>query len=48
MEFHVLGGNEQGTLRVEKKKWNASKLWRLLEAKTRRENGGDQRDEHPS
>ena len=48
MEFHVLGGNEQGTLRVEKKKWNASKLRKLLEAKRGRENGGDQRNEHQS
>ena len=48
MEFEVLGRAQLRTLRVEKKKWNASKLWRLLEAKTRRENGVDQRDEHPS
>ena len=36
------------TYRVVTIQWNAGRLWRLLEAKTRRENGGDQRDEHPS
>ena len=48
MEFHVLVGDQQRTLRVEKKKLNASKLRSLLEAKRSRENGGDQRNENQS
>ena len=32
MEFQFYGGDQQGTLRVEKKKLNASKIQRLLEA----------------
>ena len=48
MVFQVYGGDQQRTLRVEKKKWNASKLRKLLEAKRGRENGGDQRNEHQS
>ena len=41
MELKVLRGNQWSTLRVEKKKLNARKLWRLLAAHRIKEKGGD-------